>query len=75
MRFPDPQKMVADLNSKGLGVSLWTHPFLSLKSQSFKHAVENKFAVMSRVGVHSDMLHNSNKQPVKKESDRGGCPL
>ena len=22
------------------------------------------------VGVHSDRLHNSNKQPVKKESDR-----
>ena len=27
------------------------------------------------VGVHSDMLHNRDKQPVKKESDRGGCPL
>ncbi|KAK3731027.1 hypothetical protein RRG08_066043 [Elysia crispata] len=47
-KFPDPQKLVAELNKKGLKVSLWTHPFLNLKSKSFKDAVESKFAVMSR---------------------------
>ncbi|GFO42265.1 E3 ubiquitin-protein ligase ubr3-like isoform x2 [Plakobranchus ocellatus] len=48
VKFPDPKKMVADLNEKGLNVSLWTHPFLSLRSKSFKEAVESRFTVMSR---------------------------
>ena len=89
VRFPDPQKMVADLNSKGLGVSLWTHPSwawshspLSMQWKTsllsclgwvstltcYTKATNNQLKKkVIGAGVHSDMLHNSNKQPVKKK--------
>lgn len=48
VKFPEPKKMVAELNKKGLHVSLWIHPFFCMNSKSFKDAAEAKFAVMSR---------------------------
>ncbi|CAL1535496.1 unnamed protein product [Lymnaea stagnalis] len=47
-KFPDPKQMVASLNKKGFAVSLWTHPFLSLSSASFKEAMHHKYIVMAR---------------------------
>ncbi|BFZ23082.1 hypothetical protein BsWGS_26121 [Bradybaena similaris] len=48
VKFPDPKKMVEDLNSKGFPVSLWTHPFISLQADAFTEASHNRYVVMSR---------------------------
>uniref|UniRef100_A0A0B7BC39 Glycoside hydrolase family 31 N-terminal domain-containing protein n=1 Tax=Arion vulgaris TaxID=1028688 RepID=A0A0B7BC39_9EUPU len=48
VKFPDAQKMVADLNKKGFPVTLWIHPFISLKSDNFHEAFQNKFVVMMK---------------------------
>ncbi|XP_035829387.1 myogenesis-regulating glycosidase [Aplysia californica] len=55
-KFPDPKKMVADLNKKGYPVTLWIHPFFSLESESFQEAFQHGYAIMTRGSVNPSLV-------------------
>lgn len=42
-RFPDPEKFVAELKSKGFRVSLWQLPYIAADAKQYKEAVRNKY--------------------------------
>ena len=42
-RFPEPEKFIRDLKSKGYRVSLWQLPYIAYTAQQYKEATENNY--------------------------------
>jgi alpha-D-xyloside xylohydrolase len=42
-RFPDPQKFIAFLRSKGFRVSLWQLPYIAAEAEQYDEAMKNRF--------------------------------
>ncbi|RJP63197.1 MAG: glycoside hydrolase family 31 protein [Ignavibacteriales bacterium] len=48
--FPEIEKFIADLNSKGLKVCLWEHPYISIESDLYKIGIEKDYFVKTPSG-------------------------
>lgn len=42
-RFPEPEKFIRDLKSKGYRVSLWQLPYIAYTARQYKEATENNY--------------------------------
>lgn len=42
-RFPEPERFIRDLKSKGYRVSLWQLPYIAYNAQQYKEAAENSY--------------------------------
>lgn len=42
-RFPNPEKFIKDLKSKGYRVSLWQLPYIAYNARQYKEAAENNY--------------------------------
>jgi alpha-D-xyloside xylohydrolase len=49
-RFPDPGKMLADLQETGFRVSLWQLPYFNPKNRLHREAIEKDFVVLTASG-------------------------
>ncbi|HYO23858.1 MAG TPA: TIM-barrel domain-containing protein [Lacipirellulaceae bacterium] len=49
-RFDDPQKMIADLKTQGLRVSLWQLPYFTAKNELYPTIVQKGYAVRTEGG-------------------------
>lgn len=49
-KFPNPDKMIADLNNKGIKTILITEPFILTSSSKWKEAADNNILVTDKTG-------------------------
>lgn len=49
-KFPNPDKMIADLNNKGIKTILITEPFILTSSSKWKEAADNSILVTDKTG-------------------------
>ncbi|MBX3065782.1 MAG: glycoside hydrolase [Anaerolineae bacterium] len=54
-RFPDPQKMIAELNANRFNVTMWVHPFLEGGSRNTSEALRQNFLVRRMDGRPYDV--------------------
>ncbi|MBN2610928.1 MAG: alpha-xylosidase [Bacteroidales bacterium] len=47
-RFPEPEKFIAELKSKGFRVSLWQLPYIAYGAEQLEEAVKNRFIGISK---------------------------
>ncbi len=72
-RFPDPEKMIADLKRDGFHISLWQLPYFVPKNRLFAELVEKELVVKDAKGnlpYEDAILDFSNPQTIQWYQDK-----
>jgi len=72
-RFPDPEKMIADLKRDGFHISLWQLPYFVPKNRLFNELVEKDLVVRNAKGnlpYEDAILDFSNPQTIQWYQDK-----